>query len=108
MADDEKDICLFVKRFLERRNFRVSLAPDGARAKSIIERGRFDYFLLDCSMPEVSGLELIHIARMRNPGAKIVLISGFPSADIELIQKLGADFFIAKPIQMSQIDRIFR
>ncbi len=107
VADDDKDICLYLKRYLERRRFRVAVVFDGEDAKSLIEKASFDYFLLDCSMPNLTGLELIETARRRNPGAKIVLISGFPSVDEDIVQRLGGDTFIHKPIQLSEIDRIF-
>jgi len=107
VADDEKDVCLYLRRYLERKKFEVRCAFDGAEAKRLIEEEKFDCFLLDCSMPEVTGLELIQLARGRNPDSKIVLISGFPSVNDEVIQKLGGDLFIHKPIQLSEIDSIF-
>jgi len=108
VADDEEEICFFLKRFLERKNFKVSLALDGAQAKKIIDKEKFDFLLLDCSMPELTGFELVQSARKRNPTAKIVLASGFPSVDSDLVQKLGADLFIHKPIQLSEIDKILQ
>lgn len=107
VADDDKDICLYLKRYLERRKFRVSAVFDGQEAKSLIEKEVFSYILLDCSMPGLTGLELIELGRSRNPGAKIVLISAFPSVNDEVIRKLGGDAFIHKPIQLSEIDKIF-
>ena len=100
VADDEQDVCLYLKRYLERKKFKVSTVFDGAEAKKTIESERFDYFLLDCSMPDVTGLELIQVARSRNPEAKIVLISGFPAVNDTVVQKLGGDQFIHKPIQL--------
>ena len=107
VADDDKDICLYLKRYLERRKYRVSAAFDGREAKAYIEKEAFDYLLLDCSMPELTGLELIELGRRRNPSAKIILISAFPSVNDDVIKKLGGDAFIHKPIQLSEIDRIF-
>ena len=108
VADDEQDICLYLKRYLERRKFKVTAVFDGADAKKLIEDERFDYFLLDCSMPKVTGLELIQMARSRNPESKIVLISAFPAVNDDVIQKLGGDLFIHKPIQLEEIDGIFK
>jgi DNA-binding response OmpR family regulator len=107
VADDDKDICVYLKRYLERRKFRVSAAFDGQEARTLIEKETFDYILLDCSMPGLTGLELIELARRRNPGAKIVLISAFPSVNEEVIKQLGGDTFVYNPIQLSEIDKIF-
>jgi len=108
VADDERDTCLYLSKYLQRKKFKVVSAFDGLEAKKFIEGELFDYFLLDCSMPEVTGLELIEIARKRNPQAKIILISGFPSINDAVIQKLGGDQFIHKPISLNEIDSIFQ
>jgi two-component system, NtrC family, response regulator HydG len=107
IADDDRDICLYLKRYLERRKYHVSAAFGGQEAKVLIEKEAFDFLLLDCSMPELTGLELIEMGRRRNPDAKIVLISAFPSINNDVIKKLGGDAFIHKPIQLSEIDEIF-
>ena len=86
---------------------KVVCVNDGQEAKDVIEKENFDYFLLDCSMPNLTGLELIETARRRNPRAKIVLISGFPAVNNAVVQKLGGDLFIHKPIQLSEIDEVF-
>jgi DNA-binding response OmpR family regulator len=107
VADDEQDICFYLKRYLERKKMKVAVVFDGQEAKKLIEEDKFDYVLLDCSMPNITGLELIEKARQRNPGARIVLISGFPAVDSQIVQKLGGDLFIHKPIQLEEIDAIF-
>lgn len=108
IADDEEDICLYLKRYLERKKFKVACAFDGNEAKKFIEKEPFDYFLLDCSMPNLTGLELIESARLRNPQAKIVLISGFPSVNDAMVKGFGGDLFIHKPILLTEIDSIFQ
>ncbi len=108
VADDEQDVCVYLKKYLERKRLKVSTVLDGREAKTLIEKENFDYLILDCSMPEVTGIELIQLARQRNPGAKIVLVSGFPAVNDEVIQRLGGDAFIHKPIQLSEIDNIFK
>ncbi len=107
VADDEQDICFYLKRYLERKKMKVAVVFDGQEAKKLIEEDKFDYVLLDCSMPNITGLELIEKARQRNPEARIVLISGFPAVDSQIVQKLGGDLFIHKPIQLEEIDAIF-
>jgi DNA-binding response OmpR family regulator len=107
VADDEEDTCVYLKRYLERKKFKVLSALDGAQAKKLIEGNSFDYFLLDCSMPDLTGLELIQVARGRNPQAKIILMSGFPAVNDDVIRQLGGDLFIHKPIQLAEIDSIF-
>ena len=107
LADDEPDVCHYLKRYLERKKLNVTTAFDGAEAKQLIEKEKFDYFLLDCSMPNLTGLELIGTARRNNPKSKIILISGFPAVNDDVVQKLGGDRFIHKPLELAEIDSIF-
>ena len=106
VADDEPDVCQYLRRYLERRRFEVVCVYDGAEALKVIEGECFDFFLLDISMPHLTGLELIEAARRRCPDSKIVLISGFPTVTDETIKQFGGDAFIHKPIQLGEIDRI--
>ena len=87
---------------------KVTSCLDGQEAKDLIEKESFDYFFLDCSMPNITGLELIGSARRRNPQSKIILISGFPSVNNAVIRQLGGDYFIHKPIQLTEIDNILK
>ncbi|MGE5279929.1 MAG: response regulator [Deltaproteobacteria bacterium] len=108
VADDDPDICQSLQKYLERRGYAVSVAFDGAQAQRLIENERFSFFFLDCSMPELTGLELVAAARRGNPGARIVLVSGFPSVNDELLREMGGDLFLHKPVQFSDIDKILK
>ena len=108
VADDEEDVRIFLKRYLERRKMKVASVSDGLEAKALIEKENFDFFLFDCSMPNLTGLELISLTRKRNPQAKIILISGFPSVNDAVVQQMGGDLFVHKPIQLSELDEVLR
>ncbi len=106
IADDDPDICTSLRKYLERRGYAVAVAFDGAQARQLIEQERFGFFFLDCSMPELTGLELVESARRNNPGSKIVIVSGFPSVDGGMLREMGGDRFVHKPVQFSDIDKI--
>ncbi len=106
IADDDVEICESLRRYMERRGYAVAVAFDGAQARQLIEEERFDFFFLDCSMPELTGLELLESARRNNPRAKIVIVSGFPSVNDEMLRGMGGDAFVHKPVQLSEIDKI--
>jgi len=108
VADDDPDICASLRRYLERRGYEVSVAFDGGQARRLIEEERFGFLFLDCSMPELTGLELLDSARRNNPGSKIVIVSGFPSVNDEMLREMGGDLFVHKPVQFSDIDKILQ
>ena len=61
-------------------------------ALELIKKTPVDVLLTDISMPEMTGLELIHQARKILPGLKAVVISGYSEFDYarEAIERFGA------------------
>lgn len=106
VADDEPDTCNFIKKILERRGFKVDVALDGVKAKEFLETKQFNKIFLDCSMPGLSGLELIKVARDKNPNAKIIIFSGYQAVDGKVADDLGADEFLQKPLSVEKIEEI--
>jgi DNA-binding response OmpR family regulator len=104
VADDDKDITDAIKRILERKRYSISVVYDGFSAKDMLEKIIYDVVLLDCSMPGLTGVELIRFIREKNPATKIVIFTGF-SVDDKLVKDLGADSFLRKPISAEMIEK---
>jgi DNA-binding response OmpR family regulator len=97
VVDDDDTIRLLVRRALEREGLRVDEAPDGRRALEARERHRPDLVILDVSLPDVSGLDVL--SRVRAEGdLPVILMSGrAEEADRVLGLELGADDYVVKP-----------
>jgi len=104
VADDEKDISSFLKNILERKGCQVSVAYDGLEAKKMLEANAFDAVLLDCSMPELTGPELVKSVKEKSPKTKIIIFSGYSAVDAKLADDLGADKFLQKPLTTQMIE----
>jgi two-component system, NtrC family, nitrogen regulation response regulator GlnG len=59
VADDEESIRWVLRKALTKQGFTVDLAADGAEAKALFQRRRYDLAILDIKMPDISGLELL-------------------------------------------------
>lgn len=108
VADDEKDTCNFIKRILERRKYKVSLAYDGIEAQKLLENNEFNFVFLDCSMPGLAGFELIKFVREKSPQAKVFIFSGYAAINDRLANDLGADEFLQKPLSVEKIEEVLR
>jgi len=106
IAEDQKDTAEFLGRILKRKGHEVSVVNDGLKAKKLIDSQHFDIFLLDCSMPGMTGPELIKDAREHNPNAKVIIFSGYNAIDGKLAGDLGADAFLHKPLKPEDIEKI--
>ena len=105
VADDEKDTSNFIKRILERRGHKVSVAYDGLNAKKLIENHNYEVVLLDCSMPGLTGPELIKFIREKNPKTNVIVFTGYAAIDGKLADDLGADKFLQKPLTVEMIEK---
>ena len=56
LADDEWEITCALKIMLERSQYTVDVAEDGAQALDYLENGSYDAVVLDVMMPQVDGL----------------------------------------------------
>lgn len=108
VADDERDTSDLIKRILERRGYKVAVAYDGLKARKLIEAHRYDAVLLDCSMPGLTGPELIRFIRDKDPQTKIIIFTGFSAVDGRLASDLGADKFLQKPLTVEAIEKALR
>jgi len=106
IADDQKDTAEYMGRILKRRGHEVAVVNDGLEAKKLITSQEFDILFLDCSMPGMTGPELIQDARQHNPKAKVVIFTGYGAIDGKLADDLGADEFLQKPLKPEEIEKI--
>ena len=81
IVDDEPSIQDFVKRNLELRGFKVSLAANGLEALALFERTHFALIILDIMMPRMDGLEVCRRIRQRSTVPIIVLTALGEEAD---------------------------
>jgi two-component system, OmpR family, response regulator MtrA len=110
IADDDADILSLVRAVLERAGNEVISVGDGAQAlASVIER-KPDLAVLDISMPEIDGLEVLR--RLRADSATrelpVVLLSArAQEADVKLGFDLGASAYVKKPFSPRELaDRV--
>lgn len=75
----------------------VGEAGDGLTALEEVERLRPDVIVLDLSLPERDGLEVIEALAARSPQTRIVVFSGYPAEQLEATaMSLGAHRYVEK------------
>ena len=76
IVDDDRNIRLSLVKFFHSLGHQVSEAENGARARTMLTKSRFDLLLTDLVMPAMGGRELIERARQLQPGLKVLCMSG--------------------------------
>ena len=102
VIDDEPSILLMIKKMLEKEGHEVDLALNGRDGMELFENIKPALVITDIIMPEKEGLETILELRKKNPGLKIIAISGggriSPEGYLPGAKLLGADMVFQKPL----------
>lgn len=102
VVDDEPSIRMIAKIFLERAGYAVEEVGDAAEALGRAAAGErpFTVLLVDVSLPDRSGVELIPELRARAARAGVVLMSGRAEDEVP---DHGADGYLPKPFTRDQL-----
>ena len=96
-AEDDADGAKLTKMILEKENFDVEIALNGAKAWDAYKKQKPDILLVDLDMPKIDGLELTRMIRENARQTHIIVYTshGEPSKEIAVLDA-GADEFIPK------------
>ena len=98
VVDDEAEIREGLEALLSSEGFEVIPAESGEMGLARLEERPFDLLLLDVSLPDRNGLELLREIRQRDPFLAIILITAYGSIDMARAAfKGGAQDYITKP-----------
>ena len=98
VVDDESEIREGLEMLLVGEGYGVSSAETGESGLGKLEERPFDLLLLDVSLPDRNGIDLLREIRMRDPHLPIVLITAYGSIEMARAAfKSGAMDYITKP-----------
>lgn len=98
VVDDESEIREGLELLLSSEGYGVSSAETGESGLAKLEEKPFDLLLLDVSLPDRNGLELLREIRRRDPHLSVVLITAYGSIEMARAAfKGGALDYITKP-----------
>ncbi len=111
VVEDEEDLRELLTSMLHDYGYSILVARDGMEALERYRRHRQDIGLVitDMDLPKLNGAAVSQSILSDDPGARIILISGFlESALKESILASGVREFVAKPYTLAQMLRIIR
>src|ERR1700740_1912822 len=98
VVDDESEIREGLELLLTTEGYGVSSAETGESGLAKLDEHPFDLLLLDVSLPDRNGLDMLKEIRRRDPDLSIVLITAYGSIDMARAAfKNGAMDYITKP-----------
>ncbi len=106
MVEDSPAQAKWVREVLEREGYEVELAGDGREAIRRVRASPPDLVLLDMILPDMDGLQVLRILKVRPDGDFVPVILISVKADLDSRVKglrIGADDFLAKPFAEAEV-----
>jgi diguanylate cyclase (GGDEF)-like protein len=101
IVDDVRSERLIIGRLLTQLGYQSQAVENGWEALQKLQESHFDLMLLDLSMPEVDGLEVLRQLRGNSPDLPIpvIVMSSARGSDLAArCLELGAEDFLPKPV----------
>ncbi len=103
VVDDEEKLVKGLKFNLENEGYEVACAYDGQTAVDIVRGGGIDLVLLDLMMPVMDGLEACSKIREISKVPIIMLTAKGEASDKILGFEYGADDYVVKPFNITEV-----
>ncbi len=106
VVDDDPDLLLMLDSTLEAAGLEVTTCRDPRRVDGLVAARDFDAAVLDVSMPEISGLDLLKSLRARSETASlpVLMLSALDTkADRVRGLRAGASDYLAKPFDPEEL-----
>lgn len=87
--DDDPGFRTFVRAAAEDCGFEVETVATGGEFRAALARFHVDGFVIDLSMPETDGIEILRFLADRNTRAPILIVSGFAERIRDAALRLG-------------------
>jgi DNA-binding response OmpR family regulator len=105
IVDDEFEMRTLLAEYFRRLGFEVSEKESAAAALQTVTTDTFDCFILDVSMPEMSGIELLKKLRERGIDTPALFLTAHDMLDDKVAGfEAGADDYLAKPFSPRELE----
>lgn len=105
LVEDNESTSGFLARMISRKGWKVLSTVSGKEAIKIYQDNRPDYVFLDAHLPDMEGVSVFRSIRSISGSAMIYFVTG-DSAFEFLHEKLGANGYISKPIDMTAMSSL--
>ena len=108
IVDDNQDITDLLSKFLKSKGVENTVANDPYEGLDLIKNEKYDVILLDMSMPEFSGIDIIDTLDREKilQEQKIIIFSAISLTSSQvrgLLQRKGVHDCLKKPIQLDKL-----
>lgn len=104
IIDDDSNICQALKAIFEFQGWQVSYANRVREGLHLLQNGCFQIVIIDYHMPEINGIQGVHLIREMFPQLPILVLTIDNNQEIaDQFLSAGANDFALKPIKAPDI-----
>ncbi|HUS03769.1 MAG TPA: response regulator [Chitinophagaceae bacterium] len=104
IIDDDRDMCLLLKRFLTRHGFEVLEAYNGKKSLELLDETEPSLVMCDFRLEDMEGNVLLGKIKEKYPHLPVIIITGYSDIKIAVeVMKMGAYDYITKPLFPDEI-----
>lgn len=105
IVDDDAEMRALLAEYFRRLGFGVVERESAAAALQAVASDRFDCFILDIAMPEMSGIDLLKKLRERGIDTPTLFLTAADQLDDKVAGfEAGADDYLAKPFSPRELE----
>ncbi|ARS37561.1 response regulator transcription factor [Pontibacter actiniarum] len=105
LVEDEVNLLNTTSNYLRKEGYLCEEAPSYLAAEDKIATHQYDVVILDLTLPDGNGLDLLHKLKALYPDTGVLIVSARNSLDDRLTGlDLGADDYITKPFFLAELN----
>ena len=107
LVEDEDSVAGLIVEVIKLWGHQVQRSATGSDALEKVQQTDVDLILLDISLPDIQGHELIPFFKESQPGAGIVTMTGNNSRELEAtVRKQGVAYYMIKPFELKVLKEV--
>lgn len=109
VVEDDTTIRDFLTRALAESGFRVDACAQGSQAEKLALEGVHDALVVDLTLPDIDGLDLIQRLRSQGVTSPVLILSARRSVDERVLGlEKGGDDYMTKPFAVAELQARLR
>lgn len=103
IVDDDVKLGVMLREYLERHEIQLEMRHTGKMGLKAASTGNFDLMLLDVTLPDIDGFEVLQRLRANSELSVLLLTARGEAADRIRGLELGADDYLPKPFDPNEL-----
>jgi DNA-binding NtrC family response regulator len=104
IVEDDEKVLNFLTRLLSSKGYSTVKADRGSQAIHLASIARPDMVILDLSLPDCSGIEVLGQLKAMDEAIQVIILTGYGSQKtVRDAMELGAFEFLTKPFEVGEL-----